>query len=107
MKRTVTMDHGCLYYRGKEVEYMYSDMRDHFGLKDSETHKYVITITESKTGKYRFAHSGNMYAVYKGKKCISEVCKNHLVRIFFRPLVKKRYNISVRKVKIRRTRQSE
>lgn len=103
MRRTIIMRNcGNVYYLGKYVEYMFSAMCRHFKLWDSDTHKYIISIVESKTGEYQFKHSGSRYRLYKGKMFIQEVCKDHFVRIFFRPLVRKRYNITVKKVRIKK-----
>ncbi len=105
MKRTIEIKNGGnVYYRGKIIEYLLSAICDHFGLEDSDTHKYVITITASKTGRYSFTNpSGyHMYGLYDGSDCVSDICKRHFNKLFFRPWVRKRYNITVKKVEIKR-----
>ncbi|HDY87785.1 MAG TPA: hypothetical protein ENH82_06655 [bacterium] len=105
MKRTIEMrNDGYVYYHGKMIEYLLSAICDHFGLEDSDTHKYVITITVSKTGRYSFTNpSGyHMYTLYDGDRRVEGICKCHFKRLFFRPWVRKRYNITVKKVEIKR-----
>lgn len=107
MKRTITMKSGRVYYHGQKIDYMFHAIRDHFKLIDSNTYKYIVTIVESMTGRYQFrnGHCPDMYDLYKiGKKrdfLIESICKSKFKRVFFKPWVRKRYNITVKKVKIK------
>ena len=109
MRRTITIENGHVYYLGKEIDYLLDSIRSHFGLKNSRIYKYVISIVESKTGRYNVERSGamdDMYALYEiedgAGSFVGEICQEHFVKIFFRPWLKKRYNITVKKVRIKK-----
>ncbi len=104
MRRTITMHCAEVYYLGKRVDYMYATIRLHFKLEDSDTHKYVITITESESGRYSFINGVDSleYELWDGDRHVGGICKSRFRRIFFRPWVRKRYNITVKKVEIKR-----
>ena len=107
MRRTITIDYENAYYRGKMIGYIFGDIRRHFDLESSETHKYVITITESKTGKYpgnyQFAeYGGGLYALYNGNENLGVICIDKFSKLFFRPLLRRKYNITVKKVEIKK-----
>ncbi len=104
MRRTITMrDIGTVFYRGKAIGYLLNSIRVHFGLEDSDTHKYVIAITESKDGRYLFKNPPryHMYELWDGNEYIDGICKCLFSKLFFKP-GRKGYSITVEKVKIKR-----
>ena len=103
MKRIIDMSGAYLCHKGSSIGMLVDTIRKHFKLKSG--HNYEITIIEGK--KYIFKiHEGSMsmyYDVYR--KCflfndyVGLVCKEEFDNLFFVPDLKKRYDITVKKVK--------
>ena len=107
MRRTITMKDERFYYRGKLVSYVRAAIRSYFKLGSSGLCKYVITIVESKTGKYRLVHNrmGDFDVWHNWQdadRFVGAVCFTHFKKLFFHASSKKRYDITVEKVKIKK-----
>ncbi len=61
--------------------------------------KYVIKITEGTKYQFKLTITKMHYMISMNKKPIGKVCVNEFVKIFFKPNQRKRYNITVRRIK--------
>jgi len=104
MRRTIQVrDCGEVYYANRYVGYLVQGLRGRFKLEDSRTCKYAITITESKGGEFLFKKDCvDFYAVYEDGLRIGGVCGTLFSKLFFKPNLRKQYNITVKKVKIKK-----
>ena len=103
MKRIIDMSGHYLYHEGSRLGLIVRAISNHFTLRAG--YDYEVTIVEGK--KYIFKiHEGSMsmyYDVYR--KCflfndyVGLVCKEEFDNLFFVPDLKKRYDITVEKVK--------
>lgn len=105
MKRTITIgtntqmkaEIGCVFYRGKKIDYLLSLIRGHFGIICGC--KYQVTIVEGT--KYRFVPSSKevgYYKLYCGSRMIEYICEEQFAKVFFTPDVDKSYDITVKEV---------
>ncbi len=109
MKRTITMKYAAAYYGGKRIDYVMLNVRTYFKLRDSETHKYVITIVLAKDGEYRlvtdYEGSYNIWQIYgddmENDTFIGSICTRYFRKLFFTADQRRRYNITVKKVRIK------
>lgn len=102
MRRTVEMRQENIYYRGKKVDYLAEYIRNHFNITNSRVYKYVITIVEGT--EYNFRNfSLEYFGLHIGNSFIGVICKEYFEKVFFRPDPKKRYNITVKKVRKNKT----
>lgn len=98
MRRTITMKDNNLYHRGNHIDYVMNSIRHFFKLKNSRVYKYVITIVEGT--EYSFRGDRSYYILKIDDKFIGSLCIRHFNKFFFSPDPKKKYDITVKKVKI-------
>ncbi len=118
---TIKIQGNNAYYKGVKLGSLVDCIINHFKLKNGE--EYVITITEG--SEYRITEDGgfgiddyrpdiyrpDIYHFYKKTKIfgffssstktkyVGLACKQHFNNLFFVPDSKKRYSISVKKVR--------
>jgi len=101
MKRTIEMKNNHVYYRGKKIGYVLSSTSEFFGLKNARVYKYAVTITE---GTQYIVENSKYEAFYYLKNAetgasLGLVCKEIFDRLFFVLNLKKRYNVTVKKIR--------
>ena len=102
MKRTLRLGSCSTKYRGKQYDGIISCILQHLGM--TEYGKYVVTITESSKGKYRFRSSSRgIWDLYNGAEATEDCfvggfCYDVFTKIFFELDEDKIYNITVKKV---------
>lgn len=107
MTRTIEIREGTVYYRGKHVGWLMSELTEHFGMdwnSDEPYKKYKVTIKPN--GPYRFApFSGrngltvlNADWTTLGVNNDDFVCTEKFAKLFFNPDCRKTYSITVKKV---------
>ena len=96
MKRTIEVKWGSeLYYGNRLISWLTPSIRLGFGIKGG---RYKITIVKGK--EYRFETWGNVYVVRnQSSKPCGRICRNIFNKFFFKPDGRKRYDITVKKVK--------
>ncbi len=120
MKRTIEMKGMYVYYRGKCLDWVLSTVTEHFEL--GEEGKYIVTIVEGNQYQiindpgqivdnpddielYAIIVEGDieLYAIIveggTGYERIF-VCRKHFDKLFFKPDFDKRYDITVKEVRI-------
>ena len=97
MKRTIEVKNEEAYYRGNNIGYMASNIRKFFRLDNSRTYKYVITITED--GVFGFSPDAIYYVVRQYGQHVGIICRDSFDKLFFKPEVGMKYNITVKKVR--------
>jgi len=75
-----------------------NSIRRFFKLKNSRVYKYVITIVEGT--EYSFRKGVTSYILCTEDKMIGCLCIRNFDKFFFSPDPKKKYNITVKKVRI-------
>ena len=106
MEQTIKIQSDNAYYKGVKLGFLVNCIINHFRLENGE--EYVITITEGRG--YRISgDKEEYYNFYKETKIlrffpslskyVGLVCKQHFNNLFFVPDPKKRYNITVKKVR--------
>jgi hypothetical protein len=107
MRRTIVVKGLDAHYRGKKLDYIALQIRNHFNLRGSKRYKYSIDVTASETGEYQLCgccatdDDGNrLYfelerdGIFRGRVCIK-----HITKLFPFAEVGGRYDITVKKVK--------
>ena len=93
MKRTIEVKRdGAVYYRGYYEACLLNTVRKQF--KMWRLGRYKITIT--KGTKYRLDHSVH---IWDAGKIVGYVCHRRFISLFFEPDGRKRYDITVKRVK--------
>ncbi len=97
MKRTIVVKYiDQVYYRGRHISWLTPSIRIGFNIITEG--KYEIAITKGK--EYRFRAGSNTYNVCnKSGESYGGVCKRLFAKLFFKPDGRKRYDITVKKVK--------
>ncbi len=102
MKRTIEVKSCDMYYRGKEYAFLNDSLCTHFKIWDG---KFVITINLGKN--YRFEASRNSHTEDRKDRNVFDkngircgfVCEKLFTKLFFKPNARKRYDITVTRVK--------
>lgn len=103
---TIKIQNSNAYYEGVKLGFLTACLIDHFKLKNGE--EYVITITEGRGYKingdkeayYHFYKTTKILRFFPGfTKYVGLICKQHFNNLFFVPNSKKRYSISVKKIR--------
>ncbi len=97
MVRTITIKHNHAYHRNKHLGYIVSDIRELFGLYDDS--KYTVTITEGTQFEFKPPFFNLRYCLYKNGKAVGVICRYQFSKLFFEPDYKKKYDITVKRIK--------
>ncbi len=101
MKRTIVIRKSHVYYRGKWLGLFSCNIDSMFGFRQNG--KYIITITEG--GSYKIdlgsCDRKRFFTVRGGSRTHrpASVCLKQFINVFFKPDSRKRYDITVKKVK--------
>ena len=103
MKRTITLRNNIVFYRGKAIDKMVMSIRSYFKLKNSKVYKYVVTIVEGT--QFSIEIDEEYYSIFKeGIKSPQNyaglVCQEHFDKLFFPFDENKKYDITVKKVRL-------
>lgn len=100
MIRTIEIERGCVYYRGKRLGDMSVSLSNHFPFPDKG--KVKVVIEENENGSYQLSPDDDfdlLYTLLKDGYYEGCVCQKAFDNLFFVPDENKRYNITVKKVK--------
>ncbi len=96
MRRTIERKRGGeIYYRGNFQMWITPTTMSRFGIQ--RLGKYYVDISEGED--FKFEKNEDSYTIRKKGRYVISFCQGHFSRIFFRPDCRKRYNITVRKLK--------
>ena len=109
MKRTIEVRYGWAYYRGQTLGTLCENIRNHFNMAFCGTEHYKISVRDG--GRYRISRyyykaqdASEIYYYINlgngmGLKHAGVVCQIAFTKLFFKPDGRKRYDITVKRVK--------
>ena len=103
MKRTIKLKHDYVYYGNEKRGYLVSGILHRFGFERDG--RYVITIVKGTRFTFpKYPHRKELYSLKEKGKRLGVICVSQFDRLFFKPDGRKRYDITVKRVKTRRKR---
>ena len=97
MRRTVEIRNGYIYYGGMRLGWLMKKVRLYFNLPRNG--RVAITIKKGSFYKIMTDGNGDISFHHKNEGRVGYICVKRFQRLFFRPDGRKRYDITVRKVK--------